>query len=209
MNAALLLGFVVAAVVIIVVPGPAVLFTLGRSIAYGRRAGIASVAGVTLASLVLLAVVAAGLGALVTASPVAMLVIRYAGAAYLLYLGVATIVRRKRHATVEFDPASRPPLARILRQGFTVGLTNPKAIAFFAAVLPQFVDPRASWPPIVQLLVYGAFWALFGFCSDSVWALAAGSARDWFARTPTRIEALTAIGGALLVALAVILALLP
>ena len=127
MNAGLLLGFVVTAVVIIVVPGPAVLFTLGRSIAFGRRAGIVSVAGVTAASLALLAVGAAGLGALLTASPITMLVIKYDGAAYLLYLGVVTIVRRRRHAAVEFHPASRPPLARIFRQGFTVGVTRAES----------------------------------------------------------------------------------
>ena len=118
------------------------------------------------------------------------------------------IVRRRRHADPE-GLGGPQPLGTVFWQGFAVGITNPKAIAFFAAVLPQLVDPAAEWPAPVQLLAYGVFWLVFGFASDSVWALAAGSARDWFARTPTRIEALTAIGGGFLIALGLVLALPP
>lgn len=204
-----LVAFIAAALVIILVPGPAVLFTIGRAIAHGRRAGIVSVAGVTLSSLVFALIVAAGVGALVMSSPVVSLVIKYAGAAYLIYLGITSIIRRRQHAAIEAGDATGAPLRRIFWQGFTVGMTNPKAIAFFAAVLPQFVDAEATWTAPVQLLLYGAIWCVIGFASDSVWALVAGSARDWFAKTPKRIEALTATGGAIIIVLGVILALIP
>ncbi len=205
---ALILGFVGAAFVVIAIPGPSVMFTIGRSLALGRAAGVVSVAGTCASSFVLTIVVAAGVGALVLASPVAFYVIKYAGAAYLVYLGIRAIVTRRKQVELELD-GRRQPLWRVFWQGFTVGVTNPKTIAFFAAVLPQFVDRGADWPAWLQMLLYGLIWVVLGFLSDGVWAIVAGSARQWFAATPRRLEILTAVGGAFIIALGVVLALLP
>ena len=207
-ESALLLGFIGAAFVVIAIPGPSVMFTIGRSLALGRVAGVVSVAGACAASFLLAVVVAAGIGALVLASPVAFLVIKYAGAAYLVYLGIRAILTRRKQVALELD-GGRQSLWRVFRQSLVVGLTNPKTIAFFAAVLPQFVDRHASWPAWLQMLLYGLIWIVLGFLSDSVWALVAGSARRWFASTPRRLEMLTAIGGAFIIALGIVLALLP
>ena len=199
-----LLTFAAAAFVLIVIPGPSVLFTLGRSIALGRAAGITSVAGNTLGSLGLVAAVALGVGALVAASDVAFTIVKFAGAAYLVYLGVRTILQRKAKAAVATD-ASPAPLRRIFGQAVVVGFTNPKTLAFFVAVLPQFASPDAGPMPL-QLGILGLLFGLIAFCSDSVWALVAGSARDWFAHSPRRIETLSATGGAMMIALGGVLA---
>jgi len=199
-----LLAFGVTALILIVIPGPSVLFTLGRSIALGRAAGITSVAGNTLGSLGLALAVALGVGALVEASAVLFLIVKIAGAAYLVYLGVRTILQRKKHAAVATD-AAPAPLRRIFGQALVVGFTNPKSLAFFVAVLPQFARADAGPVPL-QLMVFGVLFAAIAFCSDSVWALAAGSARDWFARSPRRIETLSATGGAMMIALGGVLA---
>ena len=198
-----LLAFALASVVIIVIPGPSVLFVIGRSIALGRRAGVLSVLGNALGTVPAVLAVAFGVGAIVAASAVAFTVIKIAGAAYLVWLGIQAIRHRHAHRRSTAVPASSRTL---LRQGFIVGLTNPKTIAFFVAVLPQFVDPSAGavW---AQLLILGlTFQTLALFC-DSVWALAAGTARAWFARSPRRLSRLSGVGGAMMIGLGGTLAL--
>jgi len=118
---------------------------------------------------------------------------------------VRTIAQRKAHAAVTTD-ASPQRLRRVFGQAMVVGFTNPKTLAFFVAVLPQFASPAAGPIPL-QLAVFGLLFAVIAFCSDSVWALIAGSARDWFARSPKRIETLSATGGAMMIALGGVLAL--
>lgn len=193
-----LVAFVLTSVVIIVVPGPSVLFVIGRSIAYGRRAGVLSVVGNTLGTVPAVIAVAFGVGAIVAASVVAFTIIKIVGAVYLVWLGIQAIRHRHDHAgTTGRAPASSWML---LRQGFVVGLTNPKTIAFFVAVLPQFVAPAAGavW---AQLLLLGLAFQLLALVSDSVWALAAGTARAWFARSPRRISALSGTGGVMMIGL--------
>ncbi len=209
MNPALLLGFVGAAFVIIVIPGPSVLFTVGRALALGRRAGIVSVLATVTGSFVLATVVSLGVGALILASDVVYLVIRYAGAAYLVFLGVQTIVQRRRSAAATMGDSGPQSLRRVYLQALAVSLTNPKTIAFFIAILPQFADPTRPIPVPLQMEVMAVIFAALGFCSDGAWALAAAGARQWFGRSPRRLETLTAIGGAVMIALGLVLALLP
>lgn len=191
-------AFVVAAVVIIVIPGPSVLFTIGRSIALGRRAGVLSVVGNALGTVPAALAVAFGVGAVVASSVVAFTVIKIVGAIYLVWLGIQAI--RHRHAQTR--PADHAPASarKLVRQGFLVGLTNPKTLAFFVAVLPQFVDPAAGavW---AQLLLLGLTFPALALACDSVWALAAGTARAWFARSPRRLSNLSGAGGVMMIGL--------
>lgn len=199
-----LLAFTVASIVIIVVPGPSVLFVIGRSIALGRRAGVLSVAGNALGTVPAVLAVAFGVGAIVAASVVAFTVIKIVGALYLIWLGVQAIRHRRTHATID-APASTSA-RKLLWQGFVVGLTNPKTIAFFVAVLPQFVSP-ASGAVWAQLLLLGLTFQALALACDSIWALLAGTARAWFARSPRRIATLTGTGGVMMIGLGGTLAL--
>lgn len=199
-----LLAFTLAAFVLIVIPGPSVLFVLGRSIVFGPRAGLLGVLGNALGTIPAVLAVTFGVGAVVAASVTAFTIIKLAGAGYLVWLGIQAIRHRKDHIhTVAPAPASD---ATLLRQGFIVALTNPKTVAFFVAVLPQFVAPTAG-PAWVQLLVLGLIFPLVALACDSVWALAAGNARNWFARSPRRITTLTSTGGTMMIGLGATVAL--
>lgn len=193
-----LVAFVVASVVIIVIPGPSVLFVIGRSLALGRRAGVLSVVGNALGTLPAVLAVAFGVGAIVASSVAAFTVIKLVGAAYLVWLGIQAIRHRHDHRTAAAQmPASA---GKLLRQGFIVGVTNPKTIAFFVAVLPQFVTPSAG-PVWAQLLLLGLIFPTLALVCDSVWALAAGTARTWFARSPRRMSTLSGTGGVMMIGL--------
>ena len=199
-----LVAFMLTSLVIIVIPGPSVLFVIGRAIALGRRAGVLSVVGNALGTVPAVIAVAFGVGAIVASSVVAFTVIKIAGALYLVYLGIQAI--RHRHAHIP-GIQQRPTRARrLLAEGFIVGLTNPKTIAFFVAVLPQFVHPTAG-PVWLQLLLLGLVFEALALASDSIWALAAGTARAWFARSPRRISTLSATGGVMMIGLGGALAL--
>ncbi|WP_341579737.1 LysE family translocator [Microbacterium schleiferi] len=199
-----LLTFMLTSLVIIVIPGPSVLFVIGRAIALGRRAGVLSVVGNALGTIPAIIAVAFGVGAIVASSVVAFTVIKIVGALYLVYLGVQAI--RHRHAHIP-GIQQRPARTRtLLAEGFIVGLTNPKTIAFFVAVLPQFVDPAAG-PVWMQLLLLGLVFEALALACDSIWALAAGTARAWFARSPRRISTLSATGGVMMIGLGGALAL--
>ncbi|OYC98243.1 LysE family translocator [Microbacterium sp. Yaish 1] len=193
-----LLAFLLAAVVIIVIPGPGVLFVIGRSIALGRRAGVLSVLGNALGNVPALLAVAFGIGAIVASSVVAFTAIKIVGAAYLVWLGVQAI--RHRHAHVRTPSNVRTSPMRLLAQGFVVGVTNPKTIAFFVAALPQFVAPGAG-PIWMQLLALGLIFQVLAVVSDSLWALAAGTARAWFATSPRRMSTLASAGGVMMIGL--------
>lgn len=131
--------------------------------------------------------------------------LKYAGAAYLAYLGVQAI-RHRRWLAADGDALAAPAQTRrVLREGFVVGVTNPKMIVFLAAALPQFVDRGAGQVPL-QMLFLGALVALIAVVSDSLWAFVAGTARLWFARSPGRVEALGATGGVAMIGVGVALA---
>jgi threonine/homoserine/homoserine lactone efflux protein len=200
-----LLVFALTAFVLVVVPGPSVLFTVGRALTVGRRGALLTVLGNAGGLYVQVLAVAFGVGAIIEASARAYTVLKLAGAAYLVYLGVQAI-RHRRWLTAGAGIGAAPTQARrVLREGFVVGVTNPKMIVFLAAALPQFVDPGAGQVPL-QMLLLGALVALIAMASDSVWAFAAGTARLWFARSPRRIEALGATGGVAMIGVGVALA---
>ena len=196
-----LLAFTVAALVLIVIPGPAVLFSVGRTLSLGRTGGLLSVLGVSLALIPIVGLVAIGVGAVVAQSAALFTTLKIVGALYLMFLGVQAIRHRKDAAAAAAQPetVARSPFRQLL-EGFVVGVTNPKTIAFFVAVLPQFIDVDAG-APAVQMMVLGLVFAVLALISDSAWVLAAAAARTWFAKSPTRIERLTATGGGMMIGL--------
>lgn len=200
-----LAAFAVTAFLLIVVPGPSVLFVISRGVTLGRKAALLTVVGNAAGVMVMVVVVAAGLGSVLERSAVLFDAIRFAGAAYLVYLGVQAIRHRRELSTV-LDVTATRPSRHILREGFVVGVTNPKLIVFFTAVLPQFVDPDAG-PVPVQLLLFGTVFVAIALVMDSCWGLAAGTARAWLAGRPHRLERLGGAGGLVIIGLGARLAL--
>jgi threonine/homoserine/homoserine lactone efflux protein len=200
-----LLGFALAALVIIAIPGPSVLFIVGRALSYGRGVALLTVAGNTAGLALVMTLVALGLGALVAESVTVFTVLKLVGAAYLIWLGVQAI----RHGGfADPDGAVEPPvLSRwtVFRQGFVVGATNPKAFAMAAAVLPQFVT-RETGDATAQMLVLGAIAVTIGLLSDGLWAVIASRLRQWFASSPKHGRRLSLVGGTSIIGLGVALA---
>lgn len=201
-----LLAFALIAFVLIIVPGPNVLFVISRSLMLGRTAGVGTALGGQLGVYVQVAAVAFGVGAVVERSVVVFTVLKLAGAAYLVYLGVQALRHRSSLATALGARTEPKTIRRILRDGFFVGLTNPKAIVFFVAVLPQFVDRSAGHVP-AQMLLLGAIFMAIAVVCDSTWALAAGTARAWLARSPRRMEIIGGTGGLVMIGIGASLAL--
>ena len=172
--------FVGAALLLLVVPGPSVLYIVTQSVSHGRRAGIASVAGITTGTLVHIAAATVGLSALLASSAVAFDVVKYLGAAYLIVIGVRRLAGLER-AQDERARGTRD-LRRLYRQGIVVNTLNPKTALFFLAFLPQFVDPSrgVAW---VQILLLGLLFATLGLLSDGTWALVAGTLGDRLRRS--------------------------
>jgi threonine/homoserine/homoserine lactone efflux protein len=171
--------FLLATLGILLIPGPSVLYIITRSIAQGKRAGLASVLGVELAGFTHAAAAALGLSALLMASALAFSVVKYLGAAYLIYLGVRTLLAREesQQATV---PAPKS-LSQLFAQGFLVNLLNPKTALWFYAFLPQFVDPVRG-AVAGQILLLGALFVLLAFCTDSLYALLGSTVGQWLTR---------------------------
>jgi threonine/homoserine/homoserine lactone efflux protein len=166
--------FLATGMVLLAIPGPAVLYVVTRSIEMGRSGGIASVAGITTGTVVHVTLATVGLSSLILASTVAFDAVRYLGAAYLVFLGLRRLLIRSEE--VEQEPAPFTPW-RAYTQGVIVNLTNPKTIVFIFAFIPQFVNPAARHPWL-QVLVLGLSFACLGFLSDSAYAFAAGSVAD-------------------------------
>jgi threonine/homoserine/homoserine lactone efflux protein len=202
-----LLAFFAASVVFIALPGPSVLFAIGRALTVGRRDALLSVTGNALGLLVQVAFVAVGLGALVETSATAYTVLKLVGAAYVIYLGIQAIRHRADARLALTAPDKVRPASpwRAISAGFVVGATNPKTIVFFAAFLPQFMNDAAPATP--QLLLLGLLFGLLALCQDSILALVAGQARTWFARSPKRLDHLSVAGGVTMVGLGTTLAL--
>lgn len=200
-----LLTFALAGIVLVVIPGPSMLFIVGRALAHGRRAALTSVAGNTTGAALVVVLVAFGLGAVAAGSAVVFGVLKLVGAAYLVYLGVQTI-RHRGDLTAVLGQATGPADGRLYWQGVVVGVTNPKVLIFFAAVLPQFVDARAG-SATVQMLVLGLLFAVIASVLDSAWGLAAGTARNWFVTSPARLRRVGGLGGAMMIVMGAGLAL--
>ena len=177
-DAALLAAFAVASAVLALTPGPAVLYIVARTMGQGRRSGFASVAGVALGNFGNAAGAALGLGALFAWSSSAFTVVKWAGALYLVWLGVQAL--RRPAATAGLDAPPRQHEARVFRDGFWVALLNPKTALFFAAFLPQFISPAAS--PLAQSLGLGTLFVVIAACSDAAYVCLAGTLAPLFTR---------------------------
>ncbi len=195
-----LLGFLALALVIIIVPGPSVVFTIGRALVLGPGPAVLSVAGNVVGVGVQIVAVAFGAGAIVVASPPLFFAIKVLGAGFLIYLGISAFRHRADPLEVSGSD-SKVNAKRILSQSFVVGITNAKTLVFFLAAFPQFVSEDGN--PITQMLLMGLIFSVIGFFSDSVYAVAAGKARYWFADSGKRLAVLRGAGGILLAILGV------
>ncbi len=193
------LAFALASVVIVAIPGPSILFTIGRALSAGRRAALLTVLGNAGGILTQIVAIAVGLGPIVAASVPAYTVLKMAGAAYLVWLGVQSFRARHALAASMTGPLPTARAAGAIRAGFLVGVTNPKSLVFFMALLPQFVD--RSRPVASQLLVLGAVFAVVALAMDGSLALAASRFREWFASSPRRLARVGGAGGLMMVGL--------
>jgi threonine/homoserine/homoserine lactone efflux protein len=204
-SAGQLLGFALASLVLIVIPGPGVLFIVGRALAHGRRTALATACGHAAGNYVVAAGVAVGLGSLLQRSEQAFVIVKVTGALYLIWLGIHAIRQRKSLADA-FAVAAAPREGwRALRDGAAVGLTNPKAYILFGAILPQFVNRGAGNVP-AQMLLLALVSVSIGAISDCSWAYAASVVRTWFARSPRRFELVGGAGGLAMIGVGVTVA---
>jgi threonine/homoserine/homoserine lactone efflux protein len=201
-----LIGFTLASLVIIVVPGPGVLFVVGRALSHGRRSAVATAAGHAAGNYAVAACVAVGLGTLLQRSAQVFLAVKLAGALYLVFLGIQAI--RHRHSLATPMSAATAPSDgwRALRDGLIVGVTNPKTYILFGAILPQFVGRGAGNVP-AQMLLLALISVGLGLASDCAWGLAASGVRAWFARSPRRYALVGGAGGLAMIGVGVTVAL--
>ena len=193
--------YFVAALVIILAPGPSVLFVIARAISWGKRTALSTVLGNVLGSFLLSTLVAIGVGPILQRSALAYLIVQYGGGLYLIYLGIESIRHRALHAEDMADTSGgQPGLRKSIRDGFWVGFLNPKAIVFYAGVVPQFIDRdrgQVTW----QLWFLGLIFCALALICDGSWGLAAGIARQWLATSRRRLENLRAGGGVVMIIL--------
>ena len=192
--------FVFAALVLLLTPGPAVLYIVARSIDGGRRAGIISTLGIGVGTLFHIAAAALGVSALLVSSALAFNVVKYLGAAYLIYLGAQKLL--KREAAGQLQAFKSREMTRVFRQGVLVNLLNPKTALFFFAFLPQFVDISRG-PVAAQVLFFGMLLVLMGLVSDGLYALMAGTAGEWLRTNSGFLRAQRYFSGGLLITLGV------
>ena len=198
--------FAVAAVTLLVIPGPAVLYIVTRSVDQGRAAGLASVCGVHVGTLVHVAAAALGLSALLVSSATAYDAVRWLGAVYLVWLGVRRLLARDDDLAAAGPGNRRTGLGRIFAQGVVVNVLNPKTALFFFAFLPQFVDTSRGSVPF-QVVVFGVAFVVLGFLSDGAYAVAASTGAGWLRRRPGVARASRLLSGGVLISLGVTTAL--
>ncbi len=195
-----LVTFMLAATLLIVVPGPAVLYIVARSIDQGRLAGIVSVLGIALGAMVHSLAAAVGITAVLAASALAFSTVKYLGAAYLIYLGIITLLKKPQsQKEIVVEPK---PLWQIFRQGFVVNLLNPKTALFFLAFLPQFADPAHGSVPL-QTFLLGLIFVTIALFSDSVYALLAGQLGSWLKQSQAFQQRQRYFSGSVYIALGV------
>jgi threonine/homoserine/homoserine lactone efflux protein len=195
-----LLGFALASFIIIAIPGPSVLFAIGRALAHGRRTALASVFGNAVGVEVVAVCVALGIGTVVERSALIFTAVKLGGAVYLMWLGIRAI-RQRRGLRVAFAAAAGPRGHRkAALEGFVVGVANPKAVILFAAILPQFVNRSAGHVP-AQMLLLSLVSFPIALISDSAWSVGASTVRSWFARSPRRLELVGGLGGLAMIGL--------
>ena len=201
-----LIGFTLASFVLIVVPGPGVLFIVGRALSHGRRTAFATAAGHAGGNYAVAACVAVGLGTILQRSAEVFIAVKLIGALYLVILGVQAIRHRRSLATAMSAAAGTSDGWRALRDGLIVGITNPKTYILFGAILPQFVNRSAGNVP-AQMLLLALVSVAIGLVCDSTWGLAASGVRAWFAGSPRRYELVGGAGGLAMIGVGVTIAL--
>jgi threonine/homoserine/homoserine lactone efflux protein len=197
-----LLIFVSAAALLLAIPGPAVLYIVGRSIGQGRNAGLVSALGIGVGTLIHTLAAAVGLSALLVSSATAFSVVKYLGAAYLVYLGIQRLRSKQPLAAASDTTAPQATLARAFSQGIVVNVLNPKTALFFFAFLPQFIDP-ARGHVATQILSLGVLFACMGTTSDSLWALFSGSVAGWLRNNHRWMRNERYVSGGILISLGV------
>lgn len=203
-DASSLAVFIAAALVLLLVPGPAVLYIVARSVDQGRTAGLVSVVGVGLGSMVHVVAAALGLSALLVQSAVAFRTVKYLGAAYLVYLGIRRLLG-KDDVTEESSSADRT-LRRVFTQGIWVNILNPKTALFFFAFLPQFVNVDGA-SVALQILFLGTLLVGMGIITDGAYALAAGTLGGWLKERPGVVTAQRWLAGGVFISLGLATAL--
>lgn len=196
------LAFAGVAAILVAIPGPSVLFTISRALTGGRRTALWNVVGNELGLMVQVIAVAFGLGALIERSAEVFTVVKLAGAAYIVYLGVQAIRHRRSLSEAVARGAGPMPARRAIRDGAIVGATNPKTVAIFLIVLPQFTSPAAGHLTL-QLLILGCVFPVIALVLDALWALAAGTLSQWLSRSPRRLAAVGGMGGMVMIGLGV------
>ena len=201
------LAFAAMVTVLIAIPGPSVLFTISRALTVGRRAALFTVTGNELGLCVLVVAVAFGVGAVVERSAEIITAVKLAGAVYLAYLGVQAIRHRRSMAEALVARVTPVRPLRAVRDGFVVGVANPKTIVFFAVSLPEFTTTAPGHLPVpVQMLVLGALFPFVALVLDSGWATVAGTARQWLVASPRRLALIGGTGGLVMIGLGVSIA---
>jgi len=197
-----MLAFAGVAAILVAIPGPSVLFTISRALTGGRRTALWNVVGNELGLMVQVVAVAFGAGALTESSAHVFTVVKLIGAAYIVFLGVQAIRHRRSLSEAVARGAGPMSPGRAIRDGAVVGATNPKTVAFFLIILPQFTRPAAGHLTL-QLLILGCVFPVVALAIDAVWALAAGTLSQWLARSPRRLAAIGGVGGLVMIGLGV------
>ena len=196
-----LVEFLIASTLIILMPGPSVMFTIARAIAWGRLVAFLTVLGNAFGMLAMAALIAFGFGPLLERSPMLYAVVQWGGGLYLVWLGIDALRHREAHAANIMDQGPTAPSgSKTFREGFVVGILNPKSLVFFAAVFPQFVD-REAGNVSLQLLVLGFIFVTIGVICDGTWGIVAGTARAWLADNPRRLVQMRIVGGLVMIVL--------
>jgi len=201
------LTFIAFALVIIAIPGPSVMFAISRALVLGNRGAVLTVVGNGIGVFVQALAVSIGLGVLIQSNDLLMHIIRLTGAGFLIYLGI-TAIRHRRDGLDLTTPVVTPRSSHILRESILVGLANPKTIVFFSAAFPQFVV-SSDTPIVLQMVLLSVIFVVFGISGDAIYALSAGAARDWFAKSESRVVAMRTIGGIAMTTLGAVTVLLP
>ncbi len=196
--------FLLAALILLLTPGPAVLYIIARSLDQGRLAGFVSVLSIETGNFVHVLLATLGLSVLLISSPLAFAIVKYAGAGYLVYLGIRRLLSRE--TVVQTEPGEQADLGKIYRQGVVVAVLNPKTALFFFAFLPQFVDPAHGSVPL-QLLTLGGLFVLMAICTDSAYSFLAGTAGKWLKGTPAFLRFERYVAGCIYIGLGIAAAL--
>jgi threonine/homoserine/homoserine lactone efflux protein len=196
-----LIGFLITSIVIIAIPGPSVVFSVGRTLALGRTTGLLTVLGNTLGGSMWLLATAFGVSTLLGAFPWLLAAVKIAGAAYLGYLGFNT-VRKSGAQQAQIEQSNLAPQSSwtTLKQGFLVGLSNPKVAVFFLAVLPQFINETGNFT--LQFVILGLTFEVLGTIGDSIYVVTAALVRDWILVKPARLGLIVRAGGTMIMGLA-------